>query len=243
MNKDSIYQLIGYQGEYNNNVKKAIRKLLKDNHPDNHGDANIFKIINEVKKELDTNKVSYNYKNNKKNNLNDIDYNFCIEMIEKIKKELIIINEDFTKEKKEINNLDMVYNTLYEDNIKNANIILNIENKKQELNRIKKACITLLLLIIIAVSIMFITKNNYILIILSLLTFMLICEIIKFFKMVIILTKHDELELKKYLNLINDIKKNQSLKKEHGDKLLKILEEKGKLENNLRFYNNLLNNR
>ena len=243
MNKDSIYQIIGYQGEYNNNVKKAIRKLLKENHPDNHGDANIFKIINEVKKELETNKVSYQYKDNKKNNINDIDYDFCHKMIDKIENELIIINKEFIKTKKEINNVDTLYSDLYENNLKNANILLNIEKKKKELNKIKVISIAITLLLVITFIVMFITKNNYILIILSLLIIILIYEIIKFFKIINKITMHDEIELKKYLNIIDDIKKNQCLKKEYENKLLKILEEKGKLENNLRFYNNLLNNR
>ena len=244
MNKDSIYQIIGYHGEYNNNVKKNIRKLLKENHPDNHGDANIFKIINEVKKELETNKVSYHYKEKQfGKKLDDIDYSFCIEMIEKTKKELARINLEFTREKNEINNIDKIYNDLYEDSLKNANIMLSIENKKQELTRIKKFSIALLLLIIITIFIMLIIKNNYVIIILLLLTIILICEIIKFFKLIIRITVSDELELKNYLNIVNDIKNNQSLKKKHEDKLLRIIEEKAKLENNLRFYNNLLNNR
>ncbi len=99
MNKDSIYQIIGYQGEYNNNVKKALKKLLKDNHPDNHGDIKLFKLINEVKRELETNKVSYKYNDeNAKNIINDIDYDFCKEMILKLEKELTIINEKMQTE-------------------------------------------------------------------------------------------------------------------------------------------------
>ena len=42
MNKDDVYQIIGYQGEYTESVKKAIRKLLKDNHPDNKGNRDKF---------------------------------------------------------------------------------------------------------------------------------------------------------------------------------------------------------
>ena len=83
MNKESIYIIIGYKGEYNTNVKKAIRKLLKDNHPDKKGNQKIFELINEVKEELENNKVSYSPKksNNKINEIDDIDYNYCVERI------------------------------------------------------------------------------------------------------------------------------------------------------------------
>ena len=51
MKKDSIYKLIGYNGEYNKNVKSKLRALLKKYHPDhNNGNDEVFKIINEVKK-------------------------------------------------------------------------------------------------------------------------------------------------------------------------------------------------
>ena len=90
MNKESIYRIIGYHGEYNNNVKKAIRKLLKENHPDNNGDRRVFELINEVKKELEENRVSFDYKkiksSIKKNE--DIDYEYCYKMIDSISKEL-----------------------------------------------------------------------------------------------------------------------------------------------------------
>ena len=67
MNKDSIYRIIGYNGEYTASVKRAIRKLLKENHPDNKGDRKTFELINEVKKELEENRVSYNSKSTKDN--------------------------------------------------------------------------------------------------------------------------------------------------------------------------------
>ena len=67
MNKDSIYRIIGYHGEYSDSVKKALKKLLKENHPDRNGNVEIFKIINEVKNELETDKVSFQYAKVKNN--------------------------------------------------------------------------------------------------------------------------------------------------------------------------------
>ena len=87
MNKESIYKLIGYNGEYTANVKKAIRKLLKENHPDNNGNRKIFELISEVKKELEENKVSYNSQKTINNSIDDIDYDYCFDMIKTITKE------------------------------------------------------------------------------------------------------------------------------------------------------------
>ena len=70
MNKESIYKIIGYNGEYNSSVKRAIRKLLKTNHPDNNGDRRIFELICEVKEELENNKVTYSSNKNVKSSKN-----------------------------------------------------------------------------------------------------------------------------------------------------------------------------
>ena len=220
MNKDSIYQIIGYHGEYNNSVKKALKKLLKENHPDHHGNIELFKLINEVKKELETNKVSYKINDKKiKNNFDDIDYEYCKEMIIKLEKKLVTINEKYYKEKNTINNLDIKYNNLYTGVLKNKNIILNIDEKKKELNEIKIVSLIMIILLITVFIIIIVTQNNYLLILLVLMGIILIYEIV---------------------NLFDDIKRNQNLKREHEKLLIEIFNEKGKIENNLRFYKNLI---
>ena len=61
MKKEEVYKLINYNGFYNDEVKKKLKNLIKKYHPDkNKGDSKIIKVIYEVKKELETNKVSYN---------------------------------------------------------------------------------------------------------------------------------------------------------------------------------------
>lgn len=242
MNKDSIYQIIGYHGEYNSNVKRALKKLLKENHPDHHGNVELFKLINEVKKELETNKVSYKINNKKINNaFDDIDYAYCKEMIIKLEKNLVVINEKYHKEKNTINNLDIKYNNLYTGVLKNKNIILNIDEKKKELNKIKIVSLIMIILLISIFIVIIVTKNNYLLILLVMIGIILIYEIISFFSIINKITSHGELEIKKYVDLFDDIKRNQNLKREHEKLLIEILNEKGKLENNLRFYRNLTN--
>ena len=241
MNKDSIYQIIGYHGEYNNSVKKALKKLLKENHPDHHGNIELFKLINEVKKELETNKVSYKINDKKiKNNFDDIDYEYCKEMIIKLEKKLVTINEKYYKEKNTINNLDIKYNNLYTGVLKNKNIILNIDEKKKELNEIKIVSLIMIILLITVFIIIIVTQNNYLLILLVLMGIILIYEIMNFFKIINKITSHGELEIKGYVNLFDDIKRNQNLKREHEKLLIEIFNEKGKIENNLRFYKNLI---
>ena len=61
-----------------------------------------------------------------------------------------------------------------------------------------------------------------------------------FFKIINKITSHGELEIKGYVNLFDDIKRNQNLKREHEKLLIEIFNEKGKIENNLRFYKNLI---
>ena len=95
MNKDSIYKLIGYDGEYNKEVKSKLRGLLKKYHPDhNQGKSEIFKLINEVKKELEgnqsktKNKKETSKKDTDSNNEDFLYYEMKIQELSKQKEEL-----------------------------------------------------------------------------------------------------------------------------------------------------------
>lgn len=58
MTKQEIYVKIGYKGEYTKEVKRRLRELIKKYHPDlNNGDDRTMKILNEVKSELENNRV------------------------------------------------------------------------------------------------------------------------------------------------------------------------------------------
>lgn len=58
MTKQEIYVKLGYTGEYTKEVKRRLRELIKKYHPDlNHGDDKTMKLLNEVKGELENNRV------------------------------------------------------------------------------------------------------------------------------------------------------------------------------------------
>ena len=144
MNKESIYKIIGYHGEYTENVKKALRKLLKENHPDHKGDKEVFKLINEVKKELEENKVSYKYKeigNNKK--FDDIDYDFCSSMINSLIKKKNELEKNIKSKNNEKKSLDNDYKKLYNESLENENFLLSNKNILK-LNSLKITCIIML---------------------------------------------------------------------------------------------------
>ena len=73
MTKEEIYKYIKYNGIYDSGVKRRLKKLIKKYHPDlNNGDDTVMKVINEVKKELESNSVSI--KNNE-SNITDLNNN------------------------------------------------------------------------------------------------------------------------------------------------------------------------
>lgn len=60
MTKEEIYKYINYQGKYDINVKRRLKKLIKKYHPDlNNGDDKVMKLINEVRKEIENNEGNY----------------------------------------------------------------------------------------------------------------------------------------------------------------------------------------
>ena len=245
MNKDSIYKLIGYNGEYNANIKRSIRKLLKENHPDNGGDCRIFELINEVKNELENNKVSYKYQNNVVNieENDDIDYNFCSEMITTITKEKQICLDSL----KEIN--DMLYKyideykTDYRENIDIETYLLSNSNLVNKLNKIKVTYITLLIVAII-VFITSIWKQSIILfIIFAILSIICILAINKSFMIMNTINKNNTNRFKNYAHVNKKLRDNKKKQEQLKKEINKLNKKINNCENDLRFYNNILKNR
>ncbi len=245
MNKDSIYKLIGYNGEYNANIKRSIRKLLKENHPDNGGDRRIFELINEVKDELENNKVSYKYQDNvvNKDVNGDIDYSFCFEMISTIKKEKKICLANL----KEIN--DMLYKyideykTDYRENIDIETYLLSNSNLVTKLNKIKATYITLLIVAII-VFITSIWKQSILLFIIFV-TLSIICilAINKSFMVMSTINKNNTDRFKNYAHINKKLRDNKKKQEQLKKEINKINKKVNNYENDLRFYNNILKNR
>ena len=236
MNKDNIYQIIGYRGEYNEKVKRSIRILLKQNHPDHNGDIKIFKLINEVKKELESNNVSYKYDKDKyKDDLCDIDYVYCNDMILKLKKKLYSLEKTINFTKDNIKKLNSEYNYLYHEN-SNKNIELLNYEKDNNLNNIKLKYIIIVIILIITFIIMIKDLNIYTLIVFLLTILVLILVIKK-------VNVKDDSEIENELSIIDSIEKSKILTKKYERELLILKEEKTKIKNDLRFYSNIVKNK
>ena len=240
MNKESIYRLIGYHGEYNDSVKKALRKLLKENHPDRQGNSEVFKLINEVKKELENNKVSIKIKSNNYKIVDDLDYDFCYEMIEKLKKEIDNINEEINKKQYRKNSLLKEYRILYDESIREASKLLNKKNEERKLKKIKVIAITIVLFLLFFFTLAVIKNNILLFIMFGLLCFIAITIIYRYFMIIESITKKSEKQVQKHITIIHKIKdltdERELIKKE----IVKLEMEQKRMLNDLRFYENLL---
>ena len=243
MNKDDIYKIIGYQGEYTNSVKKAIRKLLKDNHPDNKGNKDIFELINEVKNELENNKVPLKYHKktiNKNKKIDDIDYEYCQKMIDSLVVQKNSYTNSYNKYKKELSILEDEYYKIYR---KSIDLELNLLSSSEEVKKIQNIKILSIIMVII-ISIIFILSiikyNIWLLLLFAILTIVCVIVIEKYFVLVNVMTKNNKKRLKEYVLVNKDIRENNSKQEELKNKIINVSKKIVSIENDLRFYNNLL---
>lgn len=245
MNKDSIYKIIGYNGEYNASVKKAIRKLLKENHPDNNGDRKIFELINEVKNELEDNRVSYNQKHetNTVNTIDDIDYGYCFEMIKSLNKEKNICTNNLNKLNNKLEKYVLEYKKKYQEDIELETDLLSNSKYVDSLKKTKYQCIFCLLLAIVVFAISVWKRDLFFLILFTFIAIACILIINKLFLVMQKFTESGKSRLKKYVDtnskLRNNLKEQEEIKKEIHD----IKKHITNLENDLRFYNNIFKSR
>ncbi len=245
MNKESIYRIIGYNGEYNANVKKAIRKLLKENHPDNKGDRKVFELISEVKKELEENRVSFDYKNNQSSIKidEDIDYLFCANMIDKITKEKSLYMKKLDEKKRELAGCVEKYKKSYQNSIDLETYLLANSSYKDKLKKTKIASI-LLIIIASALFVISIWKKNIIFFALFILV-VIVCVIIinKAFSTIQDLTENNRKKIKSYVGTNSDLRSNQNVQENIKKDINELNKKITNLDNDLRFYRNLINNR
>ena len=237
MNKESIYRLIGYQGEYNQTVKKALKKLLKENHPDHNGDVKVFKLINEVKKELENNQVSFNY-TKKDYVLSDIDYYYCEEMLMKCQKEEERLQEDLKIKRDKLNALSTKYADKYYQSINKKGYILGFQ--KQDVQKAKNRIILLLVFCCILFGLSIIFQKIWVFALFVAFVLMLVFYIYYWISMAKKIESLNKKNVKKYFVEMQNVKEiiDESLKiKEEINELEKKL---NKVQNNLRFYDNIL---
>lgn len=242
MNKDSIYKIIGYNGEYNQSVKKALKKLLKENHPDNNGNSKIFELICEVKNELENNAVSFIVNENKKNIEKncDIDYEYCYLMIEELDKEKKELVGSISKKNTLLRKFEEEYKSLYKESVEIETKVLNNSFDFKRMKRIKIISV-LMVVILIILFVLSILKNNLVLfIIFSIISLFCIIFISQYFNIINELIKNNKRSLKDYIEVVKEINKVIAKKDKLKKEILTMEKNKKNIENDLRFYNNII---
>ena len=241
MNKESIYRIIGYHGKYTDSVKKALKKLLKENHPDHNGDKEIFKLISDVKKELETNQVSFKCENIvDEMQYEDIDIDYCKSMIIKFEKEKDDLEKVLEEHNSELKKINGNYKELYLKSVKEAGKILEKGKSTKKLNEIKKISIILLMILIIMFVIAIIKNSIIIFICFGIICFITIMLTEKYFLYFHEVTQNSEKKVHQYVNTVNSIKEVMLQRQNKEKEILNVERKLKKVENDLRFYNNLL---
>ena len=236
MNKESIYRIIGYQGEYSPSVKKALKKLLREYHPDHHGDKEVFQLITEVKKELETNTVSYKHSDSKvKNKLEDLDYEYCYMMLKKMSKERKQLKEELENKYQERDKINLIYKDLYYKKVDVESKTLN-----NGLKNSKSILLILLVLILISFLVAVFKNSTIIFILFGILCFICILVVFKYLKDFDEITKQSNKEIQKYKKAIKEINDITIEKQNIDNDIINMERNLKKVENDLRFYNNLL---
>lgn len=164
MNRKEILKEINYKGEYNREVKKNLKGLLKKYHPDHYKkESDTFKLINSIKKDLEEGK-KINVEEEERKESNPKDYSTYEEILELSNKRDKLLDKK-TKYQKEIEDLYQRYQVEYDKEIKNRNI--EFDNSNEIIGLQDKRRIYNLLLISTTLLIMFFifTKLYYPLII------------------------------------------------------------------------------
>ena len=244
MIKEEVYKLIEYNGVYDDKVKRNLKKLIKKYHPDkNKGDSKIIKVIYEVKKELETNKVSYNPKTQEKEikeeitkeEKNTYQSNLIDIQNEKIKVELKIKDSYPVLS----NYLDK-YSKIYREYFENKALLCETEDEITKYKKIKNYELVTYIAFIIVICCAFLT-NNYSFIYVSFLFLLIILFFAYKRSSKIKKIKHD---LNYYIEKDNNYNREIKLISTRIDEInneIRDLEQKiNKLDNDMRFYNNRL---
>ena len=211
MTKEEIYAYLKYNGTYDSGVKRRLKRLIKKYHPDlNKGDDTVMKLINEVKKELETNSVSINVDSNtsvvRNTNKSSVDTINITSIINKLNKELVSLNkkieDGYHDEYKlfiEYNSAISLYNTLK----------LNERLIKSKIVRLKRfRGIDKLNIFILLVSIALIFKSMY---------FSIMSISIVYLEVILIFVRY--FKIKKYKEELNSINKMDGEYKEFSNNI------------------------
>ena len=184
MNEREILDAIGYNGEYNKEVKKNLKGLLKKYHPDHYkGSDDTFKLINKVKRELEAGKKpTIKPKVNKKKTYNNDDYLWYANQIDELTKKRNELLEKKENKQKRLFSLQDEYKDIYDIDINNRNDENDNANSILVLQENRQVIYTLLYLLIVISLIFVFTKIYYPIIILVILIIIMIIKLVSLHK-------------------------------------------------------------
>lgn len=242
MNKDSIYKLIGYAGEYNKEVKSKLRGLLKKYHPDhNQGKSEIFKLINEVKKELEgnqsktKNKKETSKKDTDSNNEDFLYYEMKIQELSKQKEEL---EQKIKQKNKVIKEFTNNFCSLNENFIKNKEILYNNQDNLDYLKSFKEKYITYILSLIIAVTCYLIKRNIVFIGLVIIIVIILSLDVIKLYTKIKKINIDNNNYVNKNFELLKEIQTLKDKINHNKQTVLSLKRDLTQCENDIRFYQN-----
>lgn len=243
MTKEEIYKYIKYNGVYDSGVKKRLKQLIKKYHPDrNNGDDTVMKIINEVKKELESGNVSVkdtSITKDKTINKNSVDVLSITGLIKKLNKEINSLNKKIIEGYKDEYKLFMEYNSSM--NLYNT-LKLNEKLIKAKVIRLKKIrWIDKLNIFLVIISLILMINNIY---------FSIMLISIIYLEIILILIRY--MKIKKYNSDLIEIEKmdkeykefNKSIKDEIdilNKDLFNAKNDVRKRKENVRYYEKKLN--
>lgn len=243
MTKEEIYKYLKYNGVYDSGVKKRLKQLIKKYHPDrNNGDDTVMKIINEVKKELESGNVSVkdtSITKDKTINKNSVDVLSITGLIKKLNKEINSLNKKIIEGYKDEYKLFMEYNSSM--NLYNT-LKLNEKLIKAKVIRLKKVrWIDKLNIFLVIISLILMINNIY---------FSIMLISIIYLEIILILIRY--MKIKKYNSDLIEIEKmdkeykefNKSIKDEIdvlNKDLFNAKNDVRKRKENVRYYEKKLN--
>ena len=246
MNKDSIHKLIGYKGEYNKEVKAKLRKLLKKYHPDhNKGQSETFKLINEVKKELEKN-PHLEVKSSKGTNEN-IQEKITKEDLEYYQKRIIflqgknkIIENKIEEKNNNLKKISQKFNSLNEKITNNNELLCENNDNVNYLKMFRKKYIVYILSFFIFIISYLLTKNIFFILLIIIIIIVLSIDISKLYLNIKKLTGKNNNYLLKNFELFKEIDAIKNDISNQKKMILGLERELDKNNNDIRFYQNQL---
>lgn len=220
MNRKEILELINYKGEYTKEVKKKLRELLKKYHPDHYKkEDNTFKLINEIKKELDAGrKITFDNKRkeDKKEYIND--YKITEEILDLSRKRDSLIDKK-NNYKRELSKLQSDYQVEYDNDVNYRNKAYDVTNDIIDLQA-KRQIYNVIMIVSILLSIIFIFTKWYYVLIITLILF--VFAIYNFIKIEASLDENLKINTKTIKVSDNNLKKIRSINERMADIYKKI---------------------